>query len=101
MGHGEQSQYMYVSFNYELIITLIYRLHVGVTYDISTGKQSIHLNGVLEEYQSGVTPLEGSRKIYITATDGVELSNLQLWSSCLSEVAIRETMKVPWNAKSR
>ena len=101
MGHGEQSQCMHVGFNYELIITLIYRLHVGITYDISTGKQSIHLNGVLEVSKSGVTPLEGSRNIYITATDGVELSNLQLWPSCLSEVAIRETMEVPWNAKAR
>ena len=63
--------------------------------------QRVFIDGVFERMEADVAPLPSSHDISISSEHMMRICNLQVWPSCLSEEAIRETMKVPWNARNR
>ena len=76
------------------------RFHFAVSFEKPSRVRRVFIDGVCEGVEADVTPL-GSREISIYSIHMMRICNLQVWPSCLSEEAIRETMKVPWNARNR
>ena len=90
----------------------MYRHHLAFAYEKSTGEQVVYVDGKQDACNAGVTPLQGSRDVFISYPENIpevsskfsmngSLSNLQAWHCRLTEDEILETMKVPWNMKGR